>query len=139
MGLQLPTKVSEEQNTVSPGLHTEQQQAQVDCRRARTQGRGMTDADVRGEFALETIHVRAERRDPVGLEGVLDKGGFLVAQVRRRQPDALRKFATRNEIDQAAICSDYGNVVEQVLIHQFHQPRGGISLAGANRLVGRQG
>ena len=42
----------------------------------------MTDADMGSEFAFKAIHMRAERRNPVGLEGVLDKGGFLVAQMR---------------------------------------------------------
>ena len=85
----------------------------------------MTDADVRGEFALETIHVRAEWCDPVSLEGVLDKGGFLVAQVRRRQPDALRKFAAKHQIDRPPRAIHHGNMVYLVGIHQRQNSGGG--------------
>jgi hypothetical protein len=84
----------------------------------------MANADVCGEFALKAIHMRAERRDPVGLECILDKGGFLVAQMRRRQPDPLREFATKHQIDRASCAIDHGNVIDLVGIHQAQNRRG---------------
>jgi len=63
-------------------LHAKEQQREVNRRRAGTHRRRVADARVSGQLALETVDVRAERRDPVGLEGVVDERALLVAQVR---------------------------------------------------------
>ena len=59
-----------------------------------------------------------ERRDPVGAERLLDEGGFLIAQVRRRQPDALRQLAPQHDVDRPAGAVDNRQVVDLVLIEQ---------------------
>ena len=66
IGLQLPTKVSDEQNTVSPGCTPSSSSARWIAAVPELTRRRVADADMGRELPLEAIDVRAQRRDPVG-------------------------------------------------------------------------
>ena len=118
IGLQLPTKVSDEQNTVSPGFTPSSSSARWIAAVPELTRRGVADADMAASSLLEAIDVRAQRRDPVGAEGLLDECGFLLAQVRRRQPDALRELAARDEIHRQAVFVNDRNMGDAVLAQE---------------------
>ena len=63
--------------------HAQQDQCQVDGRRARTQRRRMTNARELAQVAFKPVHVRPERGNPVFVESNLDIFGFGAAHVRR--------------------------------------------------------
>ena len=103
----------------------------------------MANVHMGSELALEGIHVRAERGDPVGAEGFFDKGGFFFAQVRRREPDALGQFPPEHHVHRAVLCVQYRDVVDLVAVHQFEHGRGGCvfvhHLGGLRRQLAHQG
>ncbi len=119
-------------------LHAQKQKRQVDRGRARTHGRPVAHADMGRQFLFEPIHVRAQRRDPVGLEGILDECGFLVAQVRGREPDALRELAARDDIHRQALIVHDRNMGDAVLAQEMLDLCRGRGLAHHQRRLTRQ-
>ena len=68
-----------------------QEQRQVQRGRARAERRGMAAADRRSELVFKGVDMRAERRDPVGGEGVLDVLLLQAGHVGRGEVDAVQR------------------------------------------------
>jgi hypothetical protein len=128
MGLQLPTKVSD------------QQQCEVDRRRTGAQRRRVADADERRELALEAVHVGAERRDPVAAERLFDERRLFFSEVRRGKPDPLRQFAPQHQVHRPPLRIHDGNMVDQVLVEEGERSANRFLFAdGDGRLSGQRG
>jgi hypothetical protein len=63
-------------------------QGQVERGGAARERRRMADAQGLAELPLQRIHVRTERGDPVGPEGLRDQRHFLAAHVRRGEKES---------------------------------------------------
>ena len=99
----------------------------MDGRRTGAQGCSMAHAHVHRKLALKRIHMRAQRRYPVGAEGLIHKRDFFVAKMWRRQPDALGQLSSKNDIHRASLCVQHRNVVDLVFVHQRqHRGCGGV-------------
>jgi hypothetical protein len=82
-----------EHSTRSPGPTPASKQRQVQRGRSRRQRHRVAGAEVGRELLLEGVDVRAERRDPVRVEGVEQQRPLLLADVRGRQVDPQRWLA----------------------------------------------
>ena len=89
MGLTLAEKVRVETSTSSPGPTPASSSARCSAAVPELSASGMGRADRRGELSLERVHLRAQRRDPVGRERFLDELLLQAGHMGRGEIDAL--------------------------------------------------
>ena len=73
-------------------LDADEPQREVERGRPRRDGHGVPRADVGGELGLEGVHVRADRRDPVGGERLGHESPFVGADVGGREVEAVGRL-----------------------------------------------
>ena len=72
-----------------PRLNSDEPQGQMDGRRSGAQRHRITASRIFGHFLLKRVHIRPERRDPVGLKGFVDKPLLIPMHGGGRQINSL--------------------------------------------------
>ena len=72
-----------------PRLNPDEPQGQMDGRRSGAQRRRITASRIFGHFLLKSVHIRPERRDPVGLKGFVHKPLLIPVHGGGRQINSL--------------------------------------------------
>ena len=122
-GCSCATNVSDEQNTVSPGFTPSSSSARWIAAVPELTAAAWPTPDHRRQLALERVDVRAQRRDPVGPEGLLDE---LASPASPRCGDDSRMLLVDARADRAGRTGlpgaiDHGKMVDLVLVHQVER------------------